>query len=686
MVKYITSFLVFLTGSLSCLGMTDYDFTVDNIFYKFAKDGVYVTYGEYDIIPWGYQPSEIVPCPDQYEGDVIIPASVTYDGVDYPVTRIGERAFYNCSSLTSVQIPNSVTEIGNEAFYECNKLQSIRIPDSVDTMGQYVFRLCDTMEAFYGKFASEDNRLLVIDGEIRNFAGHGLESYCIPDNITAIGYFAFDSCGLVSIEIPNSVVAIKNSAFINCEKLVSVQIPESVVEIGYGTFWNCLSLEEIVLPENLTSIEGYCFKDCRKLQSVVLPKSLNKICSSAFNGCSSISKITSHVRVPMTVELSNDIFDSEIYAKCQLSVPYGSSDLYKDATVWKNFRDIVELPLSADYIPMLEQRKEWGYAQYRPCPSWNEYFMYYRLGCGSKVNIEGIEYTEIRQYSSFLMPDDAPVVAYMREDEGRIYARYPYGEGQDIYNYYFSEHSEDQAQSYTPEHLLYDFNLEVGDYVELDPSHRGGDSDEKLTLKCIETGMIEVDGISRKYIRLDSEVNSDTEHWMKYDYLIEGVGPVGNCHFATPYREETMPTMYSSFPTVRMLYQRETPSEGEQAQNLQGMMLYRSGYFDVLAVCDPSVYLWATAYNESGEPSEANHAPVNHSVTDLNLKLRYKNGKPHIVNRDGVLKVISVYNEIGRLLDTFHPDTSEFEIDPNKYEEEIVIKASTEKGSRSFTL
>ena len=74
-----------------------------------------------------------------------IPTTVTDNGTTYSVTSIGERAFYACSSLTSVTIPNGVTSIGNEAFYACSSLTSITIPYSVTSIGNSVFRYCSAL-------------------------------------------------------------------------------------------------------------------------------------------------------------------------------------------------------------------------------------------------------------------------------------------------------------------------------------------------------------------------------------------------------------------------------------------------------------------------------------------------------------------------------------------------------------
>lgn len=120
-----------------------------------------------------------------YTGNIVIPESVTYSGTIYPVTYIDWDAFYGCTGLTEVTIPNSVTAIGMRAFYGCTGLTSIEIPNSVTLIESQAFENCT-----------------------------GLTEVTIPNSVTSIGNSAFRRCSsLTSIEIPNSVTSISSEAF-----------------------------------------------------------------------------------------------------------------------------------------------------------------------------------------------------------------------------------------------------------------------------------------------------------------------------------------------------------------------------------------------------------------------------------------------------------------------------------------
>ena len=202
-------------------------------------------------------------------------------------------AFYNCSSLTSITIPDSVTSIGNSAFYNCDGLTSITIPDSVTSIGSYAFAYCD-----------------------------GLTSITIPDSVTSIGSYVFYSCdGLTSITIPDGVTSIGNSTFCGCSSLTSITIPDSVTSIGKEAFQYCGQLQyatydtaqylgnadnpylaliiptnrnysSYVIHEKAKLIAGGAFKGCTRLKNISIPESVTSIGSSAFEDCSGLTEMT----------------------------------------------------------------------------------------------------------------------------------------------------------------------------------------------------------------------------------------------------------------------------------------------------------------------------------------------------------------------------------------------------------
>ena len=157
------------------------------------------------------------------------------------VTTIGNKAFSECNSLTSINLPNSVTTIGDRAFAGCESLTNINIPNSVTTIGNSAFNGCKS-----------------------------LTSINIPNSVTTIGNSAFYGCkSLTSINIPNSVTTIGNEAFRACKSLTSINIPNSVTTIGNKAFWDCKSLTSINIPSSVTTIGEGAFSDCINLLSQI---------------------------------------------------------------------------------------------------------------------------------------------------------------------------------------------------------------------------------------------------------------------------------------------------------------------------------------------------------------------------------------------------------------------------------
>lgn len=188
-----------------------------------------------------------------------ITLQISYSSKKYMVTSI-ERIAFSGRQLTSIVIPNSVITIGRAAFTS-NKLTSIVIPSSVTTIDDHnpfynnpFESICvDSNNPIYN---SRDNSNAIIETSSNKLI-QGSKNTVIPNSVTAIGDYAFDSLGITNITIPNSVTIIGNWAF-QYNQLTNVKIPDTVTSIGDAAF-KCNKLTGITIPNSVTKISTAAF-------------------------------------------------------------------------------------------------------------------------------------------------------------------------------------------------------------------------------------------------------------------------------------------------------------------------------------------------------------------------------------------------------------------------------------------
>ena len=308
-------------------------------------------YIRYNFITKG-KVAEVISNPNKkYRGIVEIPATVTHEGETYTVTKIGDNAFYGCSGLTSVTIPNSMTSIGESAFNDCKNLASVNISKSVASIGQNAFYGCKGLTSLKvesgNQYYDSRNDCNALIETASNTLLVGGNNSTIPNGVTSIGNYAFQNrTGLTSITIPNSVNSIGSYAFSGCIGLKSVTLSSNLTNINYLAFQGCSSLTSITIPNSVTSIGNNVFSDCSSLESISIGSGMKSIGSGAFANCPKLTDVYCLAEKLGGFEGLNtatNAFDGSYIEYAALHVPAASLNSYMNTDPWKKFQSKVAI-------------------------------------------------------------------------------------------------------------------------------------------------------------------------------------------------------------------------------------------------------------------------------------------------------------------------------------------------------
>lgn len=298
-------------------------------------------------------------------GDVVILEKITINGKEFSVTKIGDYAFCMLNDLIHVSIPSSVRTIGREAFVGCSKLESVDMVEGLQQIGQESFRGCVSLKSvllpsglesigFAAFSGCQELTSIIIPASVSDIHVTSFyHCYSLGSIIVEEGNTIFDSrsnCNAIVItadnmlligckntEIPNSVTAIGEKAFMSCQGLTEIVIPESVKEIGKYAFENCTDLRMLTLTDGLQALRWGAFWECG-LTSVTVPASVREIESGAL-WMSGLTALTSLIEEPFEV---NKICHLDA-CRTTLYVPAGAIEKYRATPDWNLFPEIKEV-------------------------------------------------------------------------------------------------------------------------------------------------------------------------------------------------------------------------------------------------------------------------------------------------------------------------------------------------------
>lgn len=293
--------------------------------------------------------AEVSGCVGSVSGNLIIPDSVIYNNISFPIKGIAGYAFISKTQIENVTLPNYLKYIGASAFSNCHSLESLEIPGCVDSIGSYAFSGCTS-----------------------------LSTINLPPSVNHISAYMMENCiSLQSIIIPPSVTKIDNNAFYGCSSITSITIPENIIQIGGYAFVNCCNLDtvyynavnctaagwqngsvyvdvfnkgynpnndvcsapvaNIFIGSNVENIPYHLFYGCSEVSSIIIPNSVQTIGSYAFSGCN----LSSLWMKGIPPQIDNTVF-AGTSTSIPIYTPCGTLSSYQNATAWSSFTHFVD--------------------------------------------------------------------------------------------------------------------------------------------------------------------------------------------------------------------------------------------------------------------------------------------------------------------------------------------------------
>lgn len=323
---------------------------------------------------------------NSYNGILVIPDKIEYEGDEYTVTGIAQSAFNRNYNLLSITIPYTVKSIGDYAFYCCSSLASVKIGDGVESIGSYAFYCSGLVSVTIGKrvnhigsyafnqcysltqvYISDLAAWCNIDiDEITSnplYYSHHLyldkkevKELVIPDGVTKIKNYAFaGATNITSLTLNNDVTSVGISAFSGCSSLATVTFGQGLTIINNSAFYECVSISSLDLDDNITTIDEYAFRGCSNLDEVKLPENLQIIKNSAFAYCENLTNVTIPSKVefiygeafagnrqtPLSVVMMTEyppiVYSSSFPNGTKIIVPDQSLELYESVSPWSNY-------------------------------------------------------------------------------------------------------------------------------------------------------------------------------------------------------------------------------------------------------------------------------------------------------------------------------------------------------------